>query len=151
MSINKATIIGALGKDPDIRPTQNGSRVASFSVATSESWKDKVTGEKKEQTEWHRIVVFNTYIVNAVESLLVKGSKVYIEGKIKSRKWTGDDGKENVTTEIVLGQYDGTLEFLGGNKREAQQDAAAQQKPNTGGHYGSDGKFVNDLDDDSPF
>ncbi|HEY1096166.1 MAG TPA: single-stranded DNA-binding protein [Alphaproteobacteria bacterium] len=111
-SVNKVILIGNLGKDPDIRTTQNGARVASFSVATSESWKDKMTGERKENTQWHRVVIFNDSLVGVAERFLRKGLKVYIEGQLESRKWTGDDGRENITTEVVLRQYRGELTIL---------------------------------------
>lgn len=111
-SVNKVILVGNLGKDPDIRTTQNGARVASFSLATSESWKDKMTGERKENTQWHRVVIFNDALVGVAERFLRKGLKVYIEGQLESRKWTGDDGKENITTEVVLRQYRGELTIL---------------------------------------
>jgi single-strand DNA-binding protein len=134
-SVNKVILIGNVGKDPDIRTTQNGARVASFSVATSESWKDKTTGERKENTQWHRVVIFNDSLVGVAERFLRKGIKVYIEGQLESRKWTGDDGKENLTTEVVLRQFKGDITIL--------------EKLNDGNqaHQSS----ANDLDDDIPF
>lgn len=111
-SVNKVILIGNLGKDPDIRSSQTGSRIASFSMATSESWKDKTTGERKENTQWHKIVIFNDALVGVVERFLKKGSKVYISGQLETRKWTSDDGKENYTTEVVLRAYNGELTLL---------------------------------------
>jgi len=119
-SVNKVILIGNLGKDPDIRTTQNGNKIASFSVATSESWNDKSTGERKENTQWHRVVVYNENLVNLVEKYLQKGSKIYVEGQLENRKWTGDDGKENLTTEIVLRQYQGNITMLDGKPGDRQ-------------------------------
>ncbi len=111
-SVNKVIIIGNLGKDPEIRSFANGGRVASFSVATSESWKDKASGEKKERTEWHRISVLNDNLVGIVEKYIKKGSKVYIEGQLETRKWTDKDGAEKYTTEIVLRPFKGEITML---------------------------------------
>lgn len=139
-SLNKVQIIGKLGKDPDIRTTQNGNRVASFSVATSETWKDKNTGEKKEKTEWIPIVIFNEHLVGVAESYLRKGSTVYIEGKFTTRKWTDSNGTEKYTTEVVLQNYAGELKMLG--------------KPPEGGARGAPAPATRQddiLDDDIPF
>lgn len=111
-SVNKVILIGNLGKDPEIRSFQNGGRVASFSIATSESWKDKTSGEKKEKTEWHRVSVFNEHIVGVVERYLKKGAKVYIEGQLETRKWTDKEGQEKYTTEVVLRPFRGELTML---------------------------------------
>jgi single-strand DNA-binding protein len=115
-SLNKATIIGHLGKDPEIRSFPNGGRAASFSIATSERWKDKESGERKERTEWHRISILNEGLVTVAEKYLKKGAKVYIEGKLETRKWTDKDGQEKYTTEIVLRPYSGDLIMLDGRK-----------------------------------
>lgn len=137
-SVNKVILIGNLGKDPDIRTTQNGNRVASFSIATSESWKDKNTGERKENTQWHRVVIFNDGLVGLVERFLRKGTKIYLEGQLESRKWTDDSGRENITTEVVLRQYNGELTILDRIENDQQPDRKERQ--------------VNDiLDDDIPF
>jgi single-strand DNA-binding protein len=117
-SLNKATLIGNLGKDPEIRTFQNGGRAASFSIATSESWKDKDSGERKERTEWHRISILSEGLVTLAEKYLKKGSKVYIEGRLETRKWTDKDGQEKYTTEIVLRPYSGELLMLDGRKGE---------------------------------
>ena len=111
-SLNKVMLIGNLGADPVIRQTQDGKRLAQLSLATSESWKDKATGEKKEKTSWHRIVIFNDGLAGVVESYLKKGSKIYIEGQLQTRKFTDQSGVEKYTTEIVLGNYNGTLTML---------------------------------------
>jgi single-strand DNA-binding protein len=119
-SVNKVTLVGNLGKDPDIRSTQTGAKIANLSIATSESWKDKVSGEKKERTEWHNVVVFNEPLVKLCENYLEKGSKVYIEGKLESRKWTDKSGVEKYTTEIVLRPYKGEITILSGKDKKAQ-------------------------------
>ena len=111
-SINKATVIGYLGKDPEIRTFQNGGRAANFSIATSESWKDKESGERKERTEWHRVSILSDGLVTVAEKYLAKGSKVYVEGRLETRKWTDREGIERYTTEIVLRPYSGELVLL---------------------------------------
>ena len=113
-SLNKVMIIGNLGQDPDIRSMQNGGRVCNLSIATSESWKDKNTGERREKTEWHRVVIFNDGLVGVVENYLKKGSKVYIEGSLQTRKWTDQQGVEKYTTEVVLQRFNGELTMLDG-------------------------------------
>ena len=117
-SLNKVMLIGNLGADPVIRQTQDGKRLAQLSLATSESWKDKTTGEKKEKTSWHRIVIFNDGLAGVVESYLKKGSKIYIEGQLQTRKFTDQSGVEKYTTEIVLGNYNGTLTMLDSRTQE---------------------------------
>jgi single-strand DNA-binding protein len=111
-SLNKATLIGNLGKDPEIRSFQNGGRVAHLSIATNEQWKDKDSGERKERTEWHHVAVMSEGLVAVAEKYLKKGAKVYVEGKLESRKWTDKDGHERYTTEIVLRPYRGQLIML---------------------------------------
>jgi len=119
-SLNKVMLIGNVGNDPDIKSMPSGDKVANFSVATSESWKDKATGEKKEKTEWHRIVVFNKGLVGVIESYVKKGSKIYIAGKLQTRKWKDKDGVERYSTEIVLSGFDGELVLLGGKQSDAK-------------------------------
>jgi single-strand DNA-binding protein len=118
-SVNKSTLIGHLGKDPEIRSFQDGGRVAHFSVATSESWKDKESGERKERTEWHRVSIMSEGLVGVAEKYLKKGSKVYVEGKLETRKWTDRDGIERYSTEIVLRPYSGELILLDRKDAEA--------------------------------
>lgn len=115
-SLNKVMLIGNLGKDPEIRAMQSGSEIANLTVATAESWKDKNTGEKKEKTEWHRVVVFNANLVNVCKNYLKKGSKVYLEGQLQTRKWTDKDGAEKYSTEIVLQNFGGTIIMLDGKQ-----------------------------------
>src|SRR3989337_919244 len=111
-SVNKAILIGNLGRDPEIRSLQDGNRVANLSVATSESWRDKSSGERRERTEWHRVVIFNERLVEVAEKYLKKGAKVYLEGQIQTRKWTDQSGVEKYTTEIVLQRFRGELTML---------------------------------------
>lgn len=134
--MNRVTLIGNLGADPDIHHTQAGDPIASFSLATSDRWKDKNTGEKKERTEWHRVVIFNKHLAKIAGDYLTKGSKVAIEGKLQTRKWTDDDGVERYSTEVTLPMIGGTLEMLG-TKGE-------------GGHR-PDAPPPGDLDDEIPF
>jgi single-strand DNA-binding protein len=127
-SLNKVTLIGNLGKDPEIRSFQNGGRAAHFSLATTESWKDKQNGERKEKTEWHQIAIMSDGLVTVAEKYLKKGSKVYIEGKLETRKWADKDNQERYTTEVVLRPYSGELIMLDGRKNEA--GATATSEPN---------------------
>src|SRR3972149_5179947 len=111
-SVNKAILIGDLGRDPEIRSLQDGNRVANLSVATSESWRDKSSGERRERTEWHRVVIFNERLVEVAEKYLHKGSKIYLEGQLQTRKWTDQSGAEKYTTEVVLQRFRGELTML---------------------------------------
>jgi single-strand DNA-binding protein len=154
-SVNKVIIVGNVGKDPEVRSFQNGGRVANFSVATSENWKDKATGEKKERTEWHRISILNDNLVGIVESYVKKGTKVYIEGQLETRKYTDKDGSEKYTTEVVLRPYRGELTLLdskgsgGGGASSGGYDDA----PASGGFASPSGAKakVDELEDDIPF
>src|SRR5665213_49831 len=113
-SVNKVILIGNLGRDPEMRSMQDGTRLANMTVATSESWRDKNSGERKERTEWHRIVVFNERLAEIAEKYLRKGSKVYLEGALQTRKWTDNAGQERYTTEVVLQKFRGELTMLDG-------------------------------------
>lgn len=115
-SVNKVIIIGNLGRDPEVRSFQNGGKVVNFSVATSETWRDKASGERKERTEWHRISILNEPLAKIAEQYLKKGSKVYIEGQLETRKWTDQSGAEKYTTEVVLRPYRGELTLLDGRE-----------------------------------
>jgi single-strand DNA-binding protein len=171
-SVNKVILIGNLGKDPEVRSLQNGGKVCNLSIATSESWKDKGSGERKERTEWHRVVIFNENLTMVAERYLKKGSKVYIEGQIETRKWTDQSGAEKYSTEIVLRQFRGELTLLdsregsgggaygsGGGGRDDYGDAPAREParaPSGGGGGfggGGGGGFAPgpDLDDEIPF
>jgi single-strand DNA-binding protein len=127
-TLNKVELIGHLGKDPEIRSFQNGGKAASFTIATSESWKDKASGDRKERTEWHRISILNEGLVTVAEKYLAKGSKVYIEGKLETRKWTDKDGQERYTTEIVLRPYAGELILLDARDEPAVTPAPDEQE-----------------------
>lgn len=113
-SVNKVILVGNLGRDPEIRSMQSGEEVCQLSVATSETWRDKASGERKERTEWHRVVIFNENLVKVAKQYLKKGSKVYLEGSLQTRKWTDKDGAEKFTTEVVLQRYRGELTMLDG-------------------------------------
>jgi len=113
-SVNKVILVGNLGKDPEVRTLNDGSRVANLSVATSDAWRDKVTGERKDRTEWHRVVVFNDKLVEILEKYTRKGSKVFLEGQLQTRKWTDQSGQEKYSTEVVLQKYRGELTLLDG-------------------------------------
>src|SRR4051795_4549260 len=113
-SINKVILVGNLGRDPEIRSTQDGMRIANLAVATSETWRDKMSGERKERTEWHRVVIFNERLAEVAEKYLKKGAKVYVEGQLQTRKWTDQSGTEKYSTEVVLGRFRGELTMLDG-------------------------------------
>ena len=158
-SVNKVILIGNVGKDPEIRTMQSGSRLANLSVATSESWKDKATGERKENTQWHRVVIFNDALVGIAERFLKKGSKVYLEGQLETRKWTGEDGKDNYSTEVVLRPYRGELTLLDGRKDNDNggggygggSSSRSEQSFNAPATGGGTTDYAADLDDDIPF
>lgn len=113
-SVNKVILVGNLGRDPEIRHLQDGSKIAQLSVATSENWKDRQTGERREKTEWHRVVIFNSNLAEVAENYLRKGAKVYVEGQLQTRKWTDQDGNDKYTTEVVLSRFRGELTMLDG-------------------------------------
>jgi single-strand DNA-binding protein len=161
MSINRAILLGHVGADPEIRSAQSGDRIATFRIATSETWKDKATGEKKEATEWHTIVVFNQNIVPVIEQYVKKGSRVAVEGKIATRKWQDRDGKDRWSTEIVVGRFDGRLSLEGqpqgvardehgyGQTRTKAPADAASGRASSGASGQQESR--SDLDDDIPF
>lgn len=134
-SVNKVTLLGNLGRDPEVRSSQDGSKIVSFSVATTESWKDKSTGERKDRTEWHRVVVFNTNLADVCEKYLKKGSKVYLEGQLQTRKWQDKDGIERYTTEVIIPRFKGELALLdsrgsmGGEVEGIAEDVPSDQPP----------------------
>jgi len=113
-SVNKVILVGNLGRDPEVRSTQEGMRIVNFTLATSESWRDKMSGERKERTEWHRVVIFNERLGEIAEKYLKKGSKVYLEGALQTRKWTDNSGQERYTTEVVLQRFRGEMTMLDG-------------------------------------
>jgi single-strand DNA-binding protein len=127
--LNKVSLIGHLGKDPEIRTLQSGDKVANFSLATSERWKDKTTGERKEKTEWHRIACFNQGLVKVIEGYVRKGSKIYIEGQLETRKWTDKDGVEKYSTEVTLRPFKSELVMLDGKAPIEQEDVTRPENP----------------------
>lgn len=159
-SLNKVMLIGNLGKDPDVRTMQSGGRVCNLTVATSEYWKDKQSGERREKTEWHRVVIFNDALVGIAEQYLRKGSKVYLEGQLETRKWEDQSGQERYTTEVVLRPYKGELNMLdsrGGDSMGGGNAGygAPQSAPAAGGFQTtapSQGAApVDELEDEIPF
>ena len=147
-SVNRVVILGNLGADPDVRRTNSGDPVVTLSIATSESWKDKNTGERKEKSEWHRVVIFNEGLAKVAESYLKKGAKVYIEGQLQTRKWTDQNGVEKYTTEIVLQRYRGELQMLDGKSGGGSN--ASQNEPQASYQAASSG-VSDDFGDDVPF
>ena len=162
-SVNKVILVGNLGADPEIRTLNSGDRVANLRIATSETWRDRSSGERKEKTEWHRVVIFNDNLVKVAESYLRKGSTVYIEGAIQTRKWTDQQGQEKYSTEIVLQKFRGELTMLGGRDSGGGGDRDYGDSGYSGGGGGGFGggqrnqpsgpreDFSADLDDEIPF
>jgi single-strand DNA-binding protein len=159
-SVNKVILVGNLGKDPEIRRTQDGRPIANLSIATSEQWRDKATGERKEKTEWHRVVIFNEGLCKVAEQYLKKGAKVYIEGALQTRKWTDQSGAEKYSTEVVLQGFNSTLTMLDGRGGGGGGNFADEP----GGDFGmsapsapprravaAGGGRNSDMDDDIPF
>ena len=146
-SLNKVLLIGRLGADPEIKQMVNGKSVARLSLATSQSWKDKNTGEKKEKTEWHRVVVFNEGLVSVVQQYLKKGAQIYVEGQISTRKWKDEaSGQDKYSTEVVIQGYNSSLTMLGGNSMNENQSSQNLKSPDEGSQVPD-----NDLDDEIPF
>ena len=170
-SVNKVIIVGNLGRDPEIRTTQNGMKVANLRVATSERWKDKNSGEMQERTEWHSVAIFNEHLVGVAERFLHKGSKVYLEGQLQTRKWTDQQGQDKYTTEVVMNRFRGELQMLdrrgegggggGGSGGSGGGDSygggggsrsgGGNDSGFSGGGSGGSGPSGDDLDDEIPF
>lgn len=155
-SVNKVIIVGNLGRDPEVRTFPNGGKVVSFSVATSENWTDKQSGERKERTEWHKVSIMNEPLGKIAEQYLRKGSTVYIEGQLETRKWQDQSGADKYTTEIVLRQFRGELTLLGGKKADDDAGYGQSQGGLSGGYasgagYGAGGRPGADMDDEIPF
>lgn len=173
-SVNKVILIGNLGKDPEVRNTQDGSKIVNLTLATSETWNDRASGERKERTEWHRVVIFNDRVADVAERFLRKGRKVYVEGSLQTRKWTDQQGQERYTTEVVIGRFNGNLTLLdgrgeGGGDEMGGGGGGYERSGGGGGAYGGGrssgggggggsrggwdkGKGGgSDLDDDIPF
>jgi len=162
-SVNKVILVGNLGKDPEIRSMQSGGKVCNLSIATSESWNDKASGERREKTEWHRVVIFDDRLADVAERFLRKGRKVYVEGQLQTRKWTDQQGQERYSTEVVLQRFRGELQILDSNREGGgggYDDAGMDGPSGGGGGFGGGGgggrpaggrKSGGDLDDDIPF
>ncbi len=154
-SVNKVILVGNLGADPEIRRTQDGRPIANLRIATSESWRDKNTGERKEKTEWHRVVVFNEGLCKVIEQYVKKGSKVYIEGALQTRKWTDQSGQERYSTEVVLQGFNSTLTMLdgrsGGGSGGGGDYGGSDDHGSSSSGGGGRGNFSQDLDDEIPF
>jgi single-strand DNA-binding protein len=157
-SVNKVIIVGNLGADPDVKRTQDGRAIVNLSIATSDTWKDKNTGERKEKSEWHRVVIFSEGLCKVAENYLKKGSKVYLEGALATRKWTDNNGVDKYSTEIVLQGFNSTLTMLdgangqgSGNQGGGQSQGGNYGQTSQGGQGSQGGGFSNDMDDDIPF
>ncbi len=154
-SVNKVILIGNLGRDPEVKTFANGGKVCNLSLATSENWRDKATGERKERTEWHRVAIFNERLVDVAEKYLKKGAKVYLEGQLETRKWTDQSGVEKYSTEVVLRQFRGELTMLdgrgGGGAGGPPDDEMGGGSPPERGGGSRGGARKADLDDDIPF
>jgi single-strand DNA-binding protein len=165
-SVNKVILVGNLGKDPEVRTTQDGSKIVNLTLATSETWNDRASGERKERTEWHRVVIFNDRIGDVAEKYLRKGAKVYVEGALQTRKWTDQSGQERYTTEVVIGRFKGELTMLsgrgddsgmseGGGSYQPRERAPARATSGGGGRGGGAPSWEapkgGDLDDEIPF
>lgn len=140
-SINKVILVGNLGKDPEIRAMSSGDKIANLSVATSESWRDRQSGEKRERTEWHRVVVFNEHLVKVCQNYLSKGSKVYLEGALQTRKWQDQSGNDRYSTEVVLQKFKGELQMLDAKSNQGQAESGGGEPFDTSA----------DIDDEIPF
>jgi single-strand DNA-binding protein len=174
-SVNKVILVGNLGKDPEVRSTQDGSKIVNLTLATSETWNDRGSGERKERTEWHRVVIFNDRVADVAERFLKKGAKIYIEGALQTRKWTDQQGQERYTTEVVIGRFNGQLTMLdgrsgggeggyggapeggsigGGGYAARERPSAGTTRPQGGAARGGpswDAPKGGDLDDEIPF
>jgi len=151
-SVNKVIIVGNLGRDPEVRTFQNGGKVVNLNIATSESWKDKDTGERKERTEWHRVTIMNEPLAKIAEQYLHKGSTVYIEGQLETRKWQDQSGAEKYTTEIVLRPYRGELTLLGGKSDGGRDDQGGEpRRVNDKARQEPAGYGRSDMDQEIPF
>jgi single-strand DNA-binding protein len=170
-SVNKVILVGNLGKDPEVRSTQDGSKIVNLTLATSETWNDRASGERKERTEWHRVVIFNDRVADVAERFLKKGAKIYVEGSLQTRKWTDQQGQERYTTEVVIGRFNGQLTMLdgrGGGEGSASEGGSggagytprertpvAAARPAAGGARSGgpswDAPKGGDLDDEIPF
>lgn len=155
-SINKVILVGNLGKDPEVRSMQDGREVVNLTIATSDTWKDRQTGERREKTEWHRVVIFNEGLVNVAKNYLKKGAKVYLEGALQTRKWTDKDGAEKYSTEVVLQNFNSNLTMLD-SRRDGGEGGGGQSYQQPANQYNQESRAPkqdfskSDLDDEIPF
>ena len=153
-SVNKVILVGNLGRDPEVRQTQDGNPIVNLSLATSENWRDKATGERRERTEWHRVVIFNERLADVAQKFLRKGSKIYIEGQLQTRKWTDQDGRDRYSTEVVLQRFRGELTMLD-SRGEGGGGGGGGDYGESGGGGGGPSSAPSggggDLDDEIPF
>lgn len=147
-SINKVILVGNIGQEPQVRTMQSGQKVVSFSLATSDRWRDRTTGEQKEQTEWHRVVIFNPNLVEVAERMLQKGTKLYLEGSLRTRKWQNQQGIDTYTTEVVLNQFAGTMVILSGAK---SMDAMTAGTSAPAAPAPAEEMSISEIGDDIPF
>ena len=151
-SVNKVTLVGNLGRDPEVRAMQNGDKIVQLSVATSDRWKDKSSGEQRERTEWHRVVIFNDALGKIAEQYLKKGSTVYLEGQLQTRKWTDQQsGQEKYTTEVVLQRYRGELTLLGSRSENQISNDQQNDQIDQSNQVSMSDDIASDLDDEIPF
>ena len=151
-SVNKVTLVGNLGRDPEVRAMQNGDKIVQLSVATSDRWKDKNSGEQRERTEWHRVVIFNDALGKIAEQYLKKGSTVYLEGQLQTRKWTDQQsGQEKYTTEVVLQRYRGELTLLGSRPENQMSHGQQNDQIDQSNQVSMSDNIASDLDDEIPF
>ena len=151
-SVNKVTLIGNLGRDPDVRAMQNGDKIVQLSIATSDRWKDKNSGEQREKTEWHRVVIFNEALGKIAEQYLKKGSTVYLEGQLQTRKWTDQQsGQDKYTTEVVLQRYRGELTLLGSRSENQLSNDQQNYEIDQSNQISMSDNIATDLDDEIPF
>lgn len=150
-SVNKVILVGNLGADPDVKRTQDGRPIVNLSIATSESWRDKNTGERKEKSEWHRVVIFSEGLCKVAENYLKKGSKVYLEGALQTRKWQDQQGQDKYSTEIVLQGFNSTLTMLDGRSDNANNSGGNGSNDQGGNYRNEGGSFSNNDMDEIPF
>ncbi len=151
MSVNKVILVGNVGQDPEIKNMQDGREIATFSLATSENWKDKSSGEKREKTEWHRVVVFSQGLVGIVKNYVKKGTKLYLEGQLQTRKWSDSNGVEKYTTEITLQNYNSTLQIIDGRSGGAASEGYERSESSGGSSRKNSNITVEETDDEIPF
>ena len=157
-SVNKVILVGNLGRDPEVRYSKDGNKIVNMSLATSESWTDRSSGERREKTEWHRVVIFNDRLCEIAEKYLNKGSKIYVEGQLQTGKWTGNDGQERYSTEVVINRFRGELTMLDSRSSSTLDEGSSVQEPEIGGSEESMkasseeiGTVSDQLDDEIPF